>query len=131
MMNRNFFLLAVLFLFVGLLVASCKPDPNERFIQGVWDFANEKGDERSGKAHVFQRWEFREGRFYFVQQISTPETVEGYYRVIESEEDRIGLELYDLQGTIEWSDPGELWLTIDRESDTLRVQRTLYLRLSR
>jgi hypothetical protein len=131
MMNRTSFLVTVLLLSMGFFLASCQLDPNERFIQGIWEFANEQGDERSGRAHVFQRWEFREGRFYFIQQVSTPETVEGYYRVIASEEDRIGLEIYGLQGTIEWSDPGELWLAIDREDDTLRVQRTLYLRVSR
>ncbi len=124
LMMRMLLLVAMLFL------AGCEMSPNEQHIQGLWEFANEFGNERSGKAHVFQQWAFDSGTFSFFQEIAMghPLTLEGRYRIIEDEGEKIGLELYSMQGTHPHGDTMELWITLEEESGGIRIQRTLYVR---
>jgi len=128
-MKKKLFVLSIYCLMlVGL--AACTPDPNEQFIQGVWAFANESGDERSGAAHVFFEWQFSNGTFFIQQEIAmgNPLVSEGRYRILESKENLLILELFNVEGNYIISDPYELRVEIDRENDTARIQRTLFER---
>lgn len=122
-------LIVVILLFFTL--SACKPDPNEQFIQGIWEFANESGDERSGKAHLFFRWQISNGSFQVEQEIvlGKPLISQGHYRILDSGEEEITLELYDVEGNFIVSDPYELRIQIDRENDTARFQKILFNRI--
>jgi hypothetical protein len=123
--SSPFLLLLLLF-----TLAACTPDPNAEFIQGTWEFVNETGEERSGAAHVYQVWQFRGGSFYFEQEIffGFPQYAEGHYRMLESIEGEVVIELYDVSGTQPLGNPAELTILIDEANDTLRIQRVLYVR---
>lgn len=124
-------LLLLTLILLPFLLTACKQDPNEEFIQGIWEFANESGDERSGRVHLFYRWQFSAGTFYVEQEIvmSKPSVSEGRYRILDSSEDLIVLELFDVEGTFLQSDPYELRIEIDRENNTARFQNTLFNRI--
>lgn len=113
------------------LLTACTPDPNEEYLQGIWEFANEAGEERSGKAHLFYRWQFSDGTFYVEQEIAMgkPLVSEGRYRILESDAENIVLELFAVQGNFILSDPYELRVEIDRENLTARFQKVLFNRI--
>ncbi|NUM48403.1 MAG: hypothetical protein HUU38_27155 [Anaerolineales bacterium] len=124
-------LLLFTLLLLPFLLTACKQDPNEEFLQGIWEFANEAGDERSGRVHLFYRWQFSDGTFYVEQEIvmSKPSVSEGRYRILESSDNLIVLELFAVEGTFIPSDPYELRIEINREDNTARFQRTLFNRV--
>lgn len=128
---RRTTLLFTFSLFLLFTLPACKPDPNEEYLQGIWEFANEAGDERSGRVHLFFRWEFSGGIFYVQQEITMgkPLTSQGHYRILESDEDLIVLELYDIQGNYIQSEPFELRIELDKENATARIQKTLFNRI--
>jgi len=130
MIKKNL-IVPFIFCLVLIFLPACTPDPNEQFIQGIWSFANEAGNERSGSAHVFFEWQFSNGTFFVQQEIimGKPLASEGRYRILESAEDLIVLELFNVKGNYVLSDPFELRVEIDREKDTARIQRTLFERV--
>ena len=105
-------------------------DQNDQFIQGTWNFVNESGNERSGPAHLFNQWAFIGGNFDYIYQVGAPQTLYGKYRILESGEDQILLELYDINGTQQHSPTQQLMIRIDRENDQIRVGRILYERVA-
>ena len=125
------FLIPTLSILLFFLLSACTPDPNDQFIQGGWSFANETGDYLSGKTHVYHVWQFSNGTFFVQQEIAmgNPLVSEGRYRILESEEDLLILELFNVEGNYIISDPYELRVEIDRENDTARIQRALFDRV--
>lgn len=124
-------LLLLTLILLPFLLTACKPDPNEEYLQGIWEFANEQGQERSGKAHVFFRWEFSGGTFQVEQEIimGKPQVAQGNYRILESSDNNITLELFAIQGNYITSDPYELRIELDKENATARIQKTLFDRI--
>jgi len=61
--------------------------------------------------------------------MGNPLVSEGRYRILESEEDLLILELFNVEGNYIISDPYELRVEIDRENDTARIQRALFDRV--
>ncbi|HLF90937.1 MAG TPA: hypothetical protein VI451_18485 [Anaerolineales bacterium] len=129
MKNRRLFIPFILLTL--LFLTACTLDPNDQFIQGGWSFANETGDYLSGKTHVYHVWQFSNGTFFVQQEIAmgNPLVSEGRYRILESEEDLLILELFNVEGNYIISDPYELRVEIDRENDTARIQRALFDRV--
>lgn len=120
----------ILILLQALVFAGCKPNPTEDYIQGTWVFANEFGDERSTSVHLLNEWWFGGGRFHFQQEVAMgfPDIAEGRYRIFDSTEDQIILELFHVEGNAAIYENQQLTLRLEREADGLRVGRTLYYR---
>ena len=105
-----------------IALAGCRSDPNEPFIQGYWRYSDPHlGAQVSEKGQV-TTWIFDEGGFrtdaccFFEQHLS------GRYRIVKSEGDALILELYALDGNLK-SDRLQIQVIIDREADTLKIQR--------
>ena len=116
-----------------LALTACA-DVNDQAIQGVWAFANEGDDYRSGSLHVVNEWTFQGGTFdyYFEVALGSPLTLYGYYRIIESGENYLHIELYDLDGTQAsgYTDRrGNLYLEIFPETGELRINGDLFERV--
>ena len=117
---------ALVSLWLILLLTGCTPDPNDQFIQGVWEIA-------TPDAHnEFFQWNFDHGRFSRKQEIdrNNPLLTEGYYRVLESNDDTLILELSDLSGSrISYeNNPITLKIEIDRHNESLTITNVLFVR---
>lgn len=124
-------LLVLLILLPLLFLTACTLDPNDAFIQGGWTFANEEGDYLSGRTHVYHVWEFNNGAFFVQQEIvlGKPLVAEGRYRILESDENLLVLELFNIEGNYISEEPYELRIEIDRENNTARIRKTLFERV--
>jgi hypothetical protein len=115
----------------GLFVAGCELSPNEAYFQGYWSFANEFDNPQATEVHLLQQWWFGGGQFQYYREVwaGFPESVEGRYRILDETEDTITLELYDVHAARSALDDGsQLALVLERETDMLRINRTLYYR---
>jgi hypothetical protein len=113
--------------FFALIGSGCR-DQNDEFIQGMWVFANEYEVERSGPAHLFYIWQFGNGSFYNEQTVGATRNLYGNYRIINSGDGYLELELYNLEGTIQHVDTSRLSIKIDYEKNQIRIGRTLFYR---
>jgi hypothetical protein len=112
-------------------LTACTFDSNEEFLQGRWIFANEYGDDRSGPAHVVNEWVFQGGTFFTQFAVAVPMTLYGNYRVLESGENFLRLEIYNLNGTQAYAytdQKGQIDIKLDPENDQIRIQGTLFYR---
>jgi hypothetical protein len=124
--------LSIILLFQILIsLSGCTFDQNDKFIQGKWYFANELGIERAGPVHMLDEWIFNNGKFFHRNEVvfHNPNTLSGRYRIIESREMYIELELYDLQGNLRYSNTVPAAIQIDEENNEIRVNGTLYYRV--
>lgn len=127
---KNKYLIAIITLL--LMLSACSPNSNEAFIQGTWSLVNETSSGGSTSAIRYFEWEFRDGYFYRAQEIDPRSIIQaqGKYRIVESDEDILVLELFDIQGerfTYENS-PTEIMIEIDRDQDLIRVVNMLFER---
>ena len=119
---------------LAALFSACTLDENDAFIQGGWGFANEGGSDRSAEAHLLVEWWFDRGTFRYMYELfyGFPKTLDGDYRIVESDGDTITLELYNLQGTeayIYENRRTEIRIIIDRENEQIRVNKQLFNRI--
>ncbi len=113
------------------LATGCALDPNEQFIQGRWEFVNTTGDDRSGPLHFYWSWVFDRGTFFEERLLGVSainEYMQGRYRIVSSEGDRMVIEIYDLHGTLEYEENAQLWIEIDREADRIRIRQATFER---
>jgi hypothetical protein len=96
-------------------------DPNNDYLQGVW---------YRGDVHYFDRWTFDRGSFTHQFEITPMDTnlVQGHYSVLDSQGDRITLELFDIQSTFEAEDT-EILVVIDKQRDMIRITGKTYSRV--
>ena len=114
-----------------LSLTACAPDPNEEFLQGRWIFANEGGNDRSGPAHVFYEWVFAGGTFSREFAVAVPMTLYGNYRILESRENYLRLEIYNLNGTESYAytdQKGEIVIKLYPEKDQIKIQGQVFYR---
>lgn len=126
---RALSIILIFHILIGL--SGCIFDQNDKFIQGKWYFANELEIERAGPVHMLDEWIFENGKFFHRNEVvfHHPNTLSGRYRIIESRQMYIELELYDLQGTLRYSNTVSMVIQIDEEKDEIRVNGTLYYRV--
>lgn len=129
-MKRTGLKLTVLGIVLAFVLAGCGPSEAERYIQGAWAFANEQGNPRSTELHVLNEWWFGGGRYFYQFEVAAgfPLISEGRYRILETEEDQIVLELYFVEGNAPLFENQQVTLKLEREIDSLRINRTLYFR---
>ncbi len=137
MQTRSKLFSLFILLALAMSLSGCAKDPNEEFIQGTWEPSAEiikltnqlYSAPRSGSVHVYNRWAFEDGRYYYIfDNTFTKDEEMGRYRVLESDGDTMRLELYDIKGT-SLTTKREISVIIDREAGTLRIQRGTYTRI--
>ena len=120
------FILVLSLLLLGL--TACAPDPNENYIQGSWQAV-----EFASTGEGFFEWRFNNGAFLRKQEIdkNTMLISSGKYRILESGENLLVLELYDLKDDrFTYSNaPVEIRIEIDQVNQQISVDRVLFSRL--
>jgi len=108
-------------LLIALLVSGCS-DANDQFIQGSWFYRDPHLKSVTGETYLEATWTFDRGTFEFYSCCFNDEThLAGRYRIVDSNDDRLVLELFNLRGGAQ-SGRIEIGLKIDREQDTLTIQ---------
>ena len=104
------------------LLAACSPDQNDIFIQGSWYFNDPHIREQIGESYEETIWTFDRGAYETYSCCFLKFQQYGRYDVLESEEDRIVLELFNIDGKFN-SERVQIAITIDRGNDTIRLLR--------
>lgn len=107
---------------LALLLVACTPDRNDTFIQGSWYFNDPHIKEQVGESYEETIWTFDRGAYENHSCCFIKFQQFGRYDVIESEGDRIVLELFNINGKLN-SERVQILITIDREAGTIRVLR--------
>ena len=110
-------------IFLGLLLvillAGCISE-TEEYIQGYW---------YRGNAHFMDQWYFESGLFQHKSEVyhGDPVITAGRYRVLEFTDDRLVLELYDIE--LSFGDEiQQMTIKIDPELDTIQVRTQIFER---
>jgi hypothetical protein len=85
-------------LLAGLSLAACRADPNEAYIEGIWSYEDPHLKTVVGEPHQTDTWLFERGKFQNSACCFGKAYLSGDYRVLESEENRIVLELFNIDG---------------------------------
>ena len=111
------------FLWLVLLVAflsACTPDENDTFIQGSWFYNSQHIQEQIGESYLETYWAFDRGTYETVSCCFVKFQQYGRYDILESEGDKLVLELFNIDGKFN-SERGQIGITIDRQADTIRL----------
>jgi hypothetical protein len=115
-------------LILVFLLTGCSKDPNERFIQGLWYFKDPHLANIPAESAQETQWLFENGLFEAVSCCFSKFNLQGNYRILESEEDILTLELYNLAGdqqgvSVSRQDTTQFRIVLDRENDALTISR--------
>jgi len=110
---------------VGLtvLAAGCAGDPNDGFIQGSWYFNDPHLKQVVGESALETTWTFDRGAYQVYSCCFVRSSQSGRYAILESQGHTLVLELFNRDGDFT-SERTSLKLLIDREDQTLQIQRT-------
>lgn len=132
MSSKLFLILLSLLVFA---LSACAPDPNEEYIQGKWSIVRQPGGGSSSSDIEFFEWRFSNGTFVRTQQVDRGSILvsNGRYRVLESKDDLVLLELFDIHGdrfTYE-NNPVDIEIRINRDQDIVQINRLSFERVLR
>ena len=127
--------LMVLLLLVAFILAGCKMDPNEEFIQGQWYDNNDHLANIPAESAQESFWLFDHNSFETYGCCFVNVNFSGNYRILKSEGDNLQLELYNLSGMnagIVFNKDETLWLkiNIDRQADSIKLGSDWFARTS-
>lgn len=105
-----------------VLLAACSPDQNDTFIQGSWYFNDPHIREQVGESYEETIWTFDRGAYETYSCCFLKFQQYGRYDIVESEGDRIVLELFNIDGKLN-SERVQILITIDRQADTIHLLR--------
>lgn len=121
MTNRLFSSLCLLIaVLLGLILSGCKPDPNVAFIQGIWYYNDPHIQEVVGESFQETTWTFLRGAYQLYSCCFVEQEQRGGYQVIESQGDKIVLELFN-PGKFN-AERTSIQIRIDRVNDTVTIQ---------
>ncbi len=114
-------------LLLGLIVlasflGACTPDQNEAFIQGSWFYNDPHIQKQIGETFEETIWSFDRGTYETYSCCFVKFQQYGRYDIADSEEDKIVLELFNINGKFN-SERVTISISIDREADTIRLLR--------
>jgi hypothetical protein len=114
---------------LAVLFTGCQSDPNDDFIQGIWYYNSEHLANIPAESHQSDNWLFEDRTFQNASCCFVKANMQGKYRILESEENVIELELYDIMGDqggnpIPSGTTILLRIEIDRENDIIKINRT-------
>ena len=115
-------LVCISIVWVMALAAGCAGDPNDLFIQGSWYFNDPHLKQVVGESALEEYWSFDRGTYHVYTCCFIRSNQSGRYDIVESQGDTLVLELFDRDGDITF-ERTSLKLVIDRENDTLTIQR--------
>jgi hypothetical protein len=104
------------------MLAGCRGDPNDQFIQGTWYFRDPHFNDKPGESQQETWWAFDRGTYEFSSCCFVESEEYGRYEIIQSEGDELVLELFHRDGRFN-SERTQISITIDREEDGLKIQR--------
>ena len=109
-----------------LTLTGCKKDPRVTFIQGIWYYKDAHLANITGESAQVTNWEFNNGYFSIYTCCFVKANYSGYYSVVERDENKLILEMFNLQGQVgdlifHKGDTIKTVLTIDTQSDTLEI----------
>ncbi len=111
---------ASVLLIVVVCLSGCR-DSRERFIQGDWTYSVPSVGGVTSQTVVHTFWRFDDGTFQAHSCCDNRPGMEGQYRVVDSDEDTLVLELFDIEGA--GPDDGyELTVVINRDGDSMKLQ---------
>jgi hypothetical protein len=113
-------LLGLIFLLVFL--SACTPDENEAFIQGTWFYNSLHIQEQVGESFLEVYWTFDGGNYETYSCCFQEFQQYGRYDIVESEGDRLVLELFNIDGKFN-SERVQILVKIDRQADTISLLR--------
>jgi hypothetical protein len=114
-----------LFIWLVLLCAfmtACTPDENEAFIQGRWFYNDLHIQQQVGESFSETYWTFDGGNYETYTCCFVEFQQYGRYTVLESEEDRLTLEFFNIDGKFN-SERFQAIVKIDRQADTISLLR--------
>jgi hypothetical protein len=116
--------ISILILLFLVMLIGCQPNPNDAFIQGTWIYNSEHLQNLAGEQHLTVVWSFDRGAFSYSACCFNIDTFQtGSYGILESEGDRLLLELFNVKG----GSPGvggEILVKINRGNGTLSIGGT-------
>lgn len=119
-----------------MLLAGCRMDPNEDFIQGIWSYEDPHLLAVVAEQHLTDQWIFDRGTFQNNACCFSEVYISGNYHITKNEGDHLVLELYNLKGDIQGKpvsrkDTLQINVVIHSEDDTLEIGRGgPYIRLN-
>lgn len=119
-----------------ILLAGCVSDANEDFIQGIWYYNDEHLSSVPAESHLSDNWLFERGIFKNAACCFVKVNMQGRYSILESEENSLKLELYDIKGdrgghSIPPQTTMIITILIDEENDTIKINRAEpYIRIT-
>ena len=113
---------AVVLLAIPVLLAGCASDPNEAFIQGDWHFVQQRSQSvYHNPGEDITYWTFDRGVYTLRVCCLHNDYEHGRYNVVQVDENSITLELFE--GRSLYSEGRQIKIVIDRDKDTLRINR--------
>lgn len=117
-------LLILLSLLLVMLLIGCQSNPNDQFIQGRWIYHNEHLQNLAGEQHLTVIWSFDRGTFSYSACCFNIDTYQkGSYGILESEDDRLLLGLFNVKGDSNGM-RREILVKINRGNGTLSIGGT-------
>ena len=120
MENKTWLRLPALLLLLALLLTGCM-DANEEYIQGVWQYDSIHLRQMTSESELIVEWSFSGGVFeYSACCFNIDDYQTGRYRIVDSDEDSLTLDLFNVEGG-ELAVDRQITIKIDRENETLSI----------
>jgi hypothetical protein len=110
------------FILLVALLSACTSDENEAFIQGSWFYNDLHIQQQIGESFSETYWTFDGGNYEVYTCCFVESHQYGRYAILESDEDSLLLELFNIDGKFN-SDRLQVLVKIDREADTISLLR--------
>jgi hypothetical protein len=104
------------------LLSACTPGENEAFIQGSWFYNDLHIQQQVGESFSETYWTFDGGNYETYTCCFVEYQQYGRYTILESEEDRLLLELFNIDGKFN-SERFQVMVKIDKDADTISLMR--------
>lgn len=113
--------ICTLLLLLTICLAGCRPDPNVQFIQGSWYFNDPHLNSVAGESQLETVWTFDRGTYSVYSCCFARSQESGWYEVIESEGDKLVIELSNRNGDTN-AERFSVAIEIDHAADTIEIQ---------
>jgi hypothetical protein len=110
------------FILLVAILSACTSDENEAFIQGSWFYNDLHIQQQIGESFSETYWTFDGGNYEVYTCCFVESHQYGRYAILESDEDSLLLELFNIDGKFN-SDRLQVLVKIDREADTISLLR--------
>ena len=122
-------LVVLLTIWFSVFLTACKADQNEAFIQRVWSYKDPHLSNIPAESAQYDSWIIDRKTFQNESCCFSKASFNGNYRIVQSDEAKIVLELYNLSGDIQGSplsrdDKLEITIKTDPDADTIQINRT-------